>query len=66
MSKESRDSGGNKVVTNDKGTESRTYDKHGKCTDIQHNNPRTGESHSHEVSRGGLLGVTGPTAGKRK
>jgi len=61
MSTTSRTGGGNKVVTNNRGTESRTYTPSGKCVDITHHEGN-GKNHSHKVGPG----LLGPFAGKRK
>ena len=46
-------------------TETKTYEN-GKLKNIQHTDNKTGETHEHNVGRGGLLGAFGPFTGTKK
>jgi hypothetical protein len=68
MSKSTVGGGGTRVTGNGPhkgGSEDRTYDSHGKLVDITHHES-DGKSHSHEIERGGFLGIFGPSTGGKK
>lgn len=54
------------VSTSNNGqTETKTYED-GRLESIQHTDNKTGDTHEHEVNRGGLLGAFGPYTGAKK
>lgn len=54
------------VSTSNNGqTETKTYEN-GKLENIQHTDNKTGETHEHNVERGGAIGVFGPYTGTKK
>lgn len=52
-------------TSNNGQTETKTYDN-GKLESIQHTDNKTGNTHEHEVNRGGAIGLFGPYDGKKK
>ncbi len=46
-------------------TETKTYEN-GRLEKIQHTNNKTGDTHEHNVDRGGLVGAFGPYTGTKK
>jgi hypothetical protein len=46
-------------------TETKTY-VNGRLESIQHTEDKTGNTHEHEVGRGGAMGAFGPFTGSKK
>ena len=46
-------------------TETKTYEN-GRLEKIQHTDNKTGDTHEHNVGRGGLMGAFGPYTGSKK
>lgn len=54
------------VSTSNNGqTETKTYND-GKLESIQHKDEKTGNTHEHNVERGGAIGAFGPYTGSKK